>query len=76
MARRWRFTPKPLIEMRRQLGLSPSAFARRMRPPMSGNQIVNVEQRRQTLTVESLLNICLNYDIHPSEFFVERAAKK
>lgn len=66
---RWIFNPDVLRRTRETLGLSPSAFARRVKTPMSGHQIMDIETGRRGLTVDTLLRLCNEYDLPPTSFF-------
>ena len=66
---RWIFNPDVIRRKREMLGLSPTAFARRLKAPMSGTQIIDIETGRRSLTVETLLRLCNEYDLSPAAFF-------
>jgi transcriptional regulator with XRE-family HTH domain len=55
--------------MRQKLGLSPTSFGRQVDPPLGGSQILDIEEGRRGMTVETLLRICNHYDLTPAEFF-------
>jgi transcriptional regulator with XRE-family HTH domain len=64
----WVFDPGPMRATRERLGLTVTAFARRVHS-MSGNQVKKIEERRRTVTVSTLVRICDAYNIAPATFF-------
>jgi len=53
----WSFDAGALQRARERRGLSRSALGRRMQPIMAASQIADIEERRQGITVTTLLRL-------------------
>lgn len=67
--KRWRFDPAPLVEKRRALRLTHSAFGRKLRHPMSSGQMKEIETKRRAPRVDTLVRICNEIGLAPTDFF-------
>lgn len=71
----WTFDPGLIRQTRAALGLTPTAFGRRM-GAISGAQIIDIEDGRRGLTIRTLLKMCNTFGIAPRRFFEAGKTRK
>lgn len=73
-APKWKFDPTPLIRRRQELGMNYSAFGRSLKRPLGPAHVKDIELRRRAPRVDTLVRICNEIGLAPSEFFRRASA--
>lgn len=69
--KRWRFSPEPLRRCRR--GATTTAIGARLKRPMSGRQIADIEEAKRYPRADTLVRLCNDLALDPRDFFVRGA---